>query len=144
MNISGILEKVEKAENELSKKAAQMEKTYGSSLDAPVAKDVKVIPDSPEGYNRPYLRESTREEIYNNSPKDSSGRYLDANTGLPIDGKPDIGHKPGHEFWREAKKAYNEGLTQQEFNEKMNNPNLYQLEDPHNNRSHRFEDKSEF
>jgi len=32
-----------------------------------------------------------------------------------------------------------EGLTQQQFNERMNDPDLYQLEDPSTNRSHRFE-----
>lgn len=135
---------IEKLGNELSKQASQMEGKYGKSLDSPVAKDIRVVPDSPEGYHRPHLRKSTVNEIYKNSPQDKSGRYLDANTGQPINGKPDIGHKPGHEFWREARKACDSGLTQAEFNEKMNNPGLYQLEDPHNNRSHRFEDKSEF
>lgn len=135
---------IEKLGNELSKQAAQMEKKYGTSLDSPIAKDVRVVPDSPEGYHRPYLRESTKREIYNNAPRDRFGRYLDANTGFPINGTPDIGHKPGHEYWREARKAYNARLTQAEFNDKMNNPRLYQLEDPHNNRSRKFEDKSGF
>lgn len=85
-----------------------------------------------------------KQEIFDKAPKDSQGRYLDANTGLPIEGTPDIGHKPGHEHWREAKKAFDEGLTQQEFNDRMNDPDLYQLEDPHNNRSHKYEDKSEY
>lgn len=57
----------------------------------------------------------------------------------PIDGKPHLGHKPGHEYWREAEKASAQGLTQKEFNDRMNNPDLYQLEDPRSNRSHRFE-----
>ena len=109
--------------NELSKRASQMELKKGASLDRPIAKEVRVVPDSPEGYHRPYLRESTKREIYNNSPKDKLGRYLDANTGLPINGTTDIGHKPGHEYWREARKAYNERLTQTEFNERMNKIN---------------------
>lgn len=102
------------------------------------------VPDSPEDYRRPYLRKEVVDEIYARSPKDKQGRYLDPNTGKPIDGKPDIGHKPGHEHWREAKKAFDEGLTQKEFNDRMNNPDYYQLEDPSNNRSHKFEDKSEY
>lgn len=85
-----------------------------------------------------------KQEIFDKAPKDSQGRYLDANTGLPIEGTPDIGHKPGHEHWREREKAFDEGLTQQEFNDRMNDPDLYQLEDPHNNRSHKYEDKSEY
>ena len=32
-----------------------------------------------------------------------------------------------------------EGLTQQEFNERMNNPDYFQIEDPHENRSHAHE-----
>lgn len=49
--------------------------------------------------------------------------------------------KRGHEFWREKKKAESEGLTQEEFNDRMNNPDLYQLEDPSSNRSHKHEEK---
>ena len=44
-------------------------------------------------------------------------------------------------FRREKAKAEVEGLTQKEFNDRMNNPDLYQLEDPSSNRSHRFEMK---
>lgn len=66
------------------------------------------------------------------------GRPLDPNTLKPIDGKPELGHKPGLEFGREAEVAKQQGLTQQEFSERMNDPDLYQLEDPSSNRSHRF------
>lgn len=131
--------------NELSKKATNMEKiTDQKQLDSPVAKDIRVVPDSPEGYNRPYLRADVKKEIYDNAPTDNAGNYLDANTGLPIVGTPDIGHKAGHEHKREALKAYNSGLTQSEFNDKMSNASYYQLEDLHNNRSHQFEDKSSY
>ncbi|MBN6073713.1 HNH/ENDO VII family nuclease [Aggregatibacter actinomycetemcomitans] len=58
------------------------------------------------------------------------------------EGSYDIGHKPGHEHWREAAKAEAEGLTQKEFNDRMNNPDLYQIEDPKENQSHAHEDKS--
>ena len=102
------------------------------------------VPEKPEDYRRPYLRKEVVDEIYARAPKDKQGRYLDPNTGKPIEGKPDIGHKPGHEHWREAKKAFDEGLTQKQFNDRMNNPDYYQLEDPSNNRSHKFEDKSEY
>ena len=102
------------------------------------------FPQSPEGYERPYLRAEVKKEIYDNAPKDKEGRYLDPNTGKPIEGTPDIGHKPGHEHWRESKKAYEEGISQEEFNDRMNNPDYYQLEDPSNNRSHKYEDKSEY
>ena len=47
--------------------------------------------------------------------------------------------KTGNEFWREKAKAEAEGLTQKQFNDRMNNPDLYQLEDPISNRSHQYE-----
>lgn len=105
-------------------------------------KPKETVPKSPEDYRRPYLRENTRREIFENAPTNRDGKYLDPNTGKPIEGTPDIGHKPGHEHWREAKRAYSEGLTQEQFNDRMNNPDFYQLEDPSSNRSHKFEDKS--
>lgn len=143
MNLESLKDSLEKVvDNGLKKLAEKAEKMDLSSIDQPIAKEVKDIPDSPEGYRRPHLRKEVKEEIYRNAPKDSQGRYLDANTGLPIEGTPDIGHKPGHEYRREAKKAYDEKLTQEEFNDKMNDASLYQLEDPHNNRSHKYEDKS--
>ena len=127
---------------EIDKKALRMESRQGgNSFDRPVIKEIRVVPDSPEGYNRAYLRENVVIEIYAKAPKDAAGRYLDANTGLPIQGKPDIGHKAGHEFKREAQIAYKEGLTQKEFNDKMNDSKYYQLEDLHNNRSHKYEAK---
>ena len=75
------------------------------------------------------------------SPRALDGRIIDPNTG-PFEGKPDLGHKPGQEFKTHKEQAQNVGLNQQQFNNKMNNPDLYQLENPSSNRSRRFEDKS--
>ncbi|MGE8399346.1 MAG: GH-E family nuclease [Burkholderiales bacterium] len=55
---------------------------------------------------------------------------MDPNTNRPIDGKPDLGHKTGNEHRTEAASAKSEGLTQKQFNDRMNNPDKYQLEDP--------------
>lgn len=88
---------------------------------------------------RPYIRQSVRQEVERRAEKNEKGQFLDANTHQPIEGKYDLGHKAGHEHWREAEKAESEGLTQEEFNERMNNPDLYQIEDPHENRSHAHE-----
>jgi len=88
---------------------------------------------------RPYNRVGTRRPVEEDAPRMADGRAIDPNTKRPIDGKPDFGHKRGHEFWREKAKAEQEGLTQKEFNDRMNNPNLYQLEDPSSNRSHAYE-----
>ena len=91
--------------------------------------------------HRPYIRKGTRAEVDARAPRDELGRAIDPNEGIPIEGKPDLGHKPGHEFRREKAKAEAEGLTQKEFNDRMNNPDLYQLENPSSNRSHKFEQK---
>lgn len=89
--------------------------------------------------HRPYIRQEVRQEVENRAQKNSKGQFLDANTHKPIDGKYDMGHKPGHEFWREAEKAEKEGLTQEQFNNRMNNPDLYHIESPRENRSHSHE-----
>ena len=89
--------------------------------------------------HRPYIRKEVREQVEANAEKNEKGQFLDANTKEPIDGQYDLGHKPDHEFWREKERAESEGLSQEEFNEKMNDPDLYQIEDPHNNRSHQYE-----
>lgn len=93
--------------------------------------------------HRPYIRQSVRAEVEDRAQKNEKGQFLDANTGQPIEGKYDLGHKTGHEFRSEKAKAESEGLTQKEFNDRMNNPDLYQIEDPSSNRSHQFEAKED-
>ena len=95
------------------------------------------------GFHRPYIRESVRAEVENRAQKNEKGQFLDANTGKAIEGQYDLGHKAGHEHWREAEKAEKEGLTQEQFNDRMNNPDYYQIEDPHENRSHAHEQPKE-
>ncbi len=89
--------------------------------------------------NRPYIRDSVRAEVESRAQKNEEGQFLDSNTGKPIDGQYDLGHKQGHEHRREVAKAEEEGLSQKEFNDRMNDPDLYQIEDPHENRSHAHE-----
>lgn len=89
--------------------------------------------------HRPYIRESVRAEVESRAQRNEKGQFLDANTGKPIEGQYDLGHRRGHEHRTEVAKAEDEGLTQSEFNERMNDPDLYQIEDPHENRSHEHE-----
>ena len=89
--------------------------------------------------HRPYIRKATRIEVESRAEKNDKGQFLDVHTHQPIDGKYDLGHKAEHEYWREAQKAEKEGLTQKQFNDKMNNPDIYQIESPHENRSHAHE-----
>jgi RHS repeat-associated protein len=106
-------------------------------LTGPLGKALTAV----KGLRRPYLRKGVRAEVDARAPRDAAGRPLDPNTGVPIEGKPDLGHKPGHEFRREKAKAQAEGLTQKEFNDRMNDPDLYQIENPSSNRSRRYEQK---
>lgn len=89
--------------------------------------------------HRPYIRQEVREEVERRAEKNEKGQFLDANTHEPIEGQYDLGHKAGHEHWREVEKAEQEGLSQEEFNDRMNNPDYFQIEDPHENRSHAHE-----
>ncbi|MBQ9172645.1 MAG: HNH/ENDO VII family nuclease [Bacteroidales bacterium] len=73
--------------------------------------------------------------------RDEFGRFKDANEGSPINGKYDLGHKYGEEFRKHKADAETRGLIQKEFNDLMNNPDLYQIEDPHINRSRKYEEK---
>jgi RHS repeat-associated protein len=101
-------------------------------------------PDKPatpqsKGLRRPYIRQGVRQEVERNAPRTPDGRPIDPNTGKPIQGKPDLGHKPGNEFRTEKANAEQRGLTQRQFNDEQNNAQKYQLENPSTNRSHRFE-----
>jgi hypothetical protein len=99
----------------------------------------KVALDTSRNLRRPYIRDEVRREIERRAPKTRDGRFVDPNTGQPINGPYDMGHRRGHEFWREESNALKQGLTQKQFNDRMNNPELYQIEDPSVNRGHRFE-----
>ena len=90
--------------------------------------------------HRPYIRKSTKEGV-EELPKGLDGRYIDPRDMKPFDGKPDFGNKPGHEYRKEKTKAEQEGLTQPQFNDRMNNSKLYQWENPHLNRGHKYEQK---
>ena len=91
------------------------------------------------GLNRPYIRADVRAEVERRAQKNDQGQFLDANTKKPIEGKYDLGHKAGFEHWRVAERAERDGLTQKDFNERMNDPDYYQVEDPSENRSHKHE-----
>ncbi|MDR1802841.1 MAG: HNH/ENDO VII family nuclease [Treponema sp.] len=91
------------------------------------------------GLHRPYIRAEVRAEVERRAARNEEGQFLDANTGKPIQGQYDLGHVPGHEHHRELQKAEEEGLSQEVFNKRMNNPDLYQIEDPSENRSHSHE-----
>jgi len=91
------------------------------------------------GLHRPYISVKTREIVEERALKNEDGKFLDANTGKVIEGSYDLGHKPGHEWRRLEQKAQEHGWTQEELNAYAQNPSWYQVEDPHENRSHKHE-----
>lgn len=146
------------ASNEDADKAAQIAALADSTLMAAhalrtktlptvapsAASKPKTLPDAlapKKELHRPYLRKATRAAIEAAAPRDAKGRPIDPNTLKPIDGKPDVGHKTGNEYRREKAKAEADGLSQSQFNDRMNDPSKYQLEDPSSNRSHKHEQK---
>jgi hypothetical protein len=103
-----------------------------------VAKAIDKASDATK-LHRPYIRKSTREAVEAAAKRAPDGKFLDANTGKVITGKYDLGHASGKEFWRQRDMAMSKGLEQKKFNDYMNNPTFYRIEDPILNRSHKFE-----
>lgn len=87
------------------------------------------------------IRQGTYAKIVENQPVNEAGEMIDPNTKQVLSGKVDIGHKPGHE-WRINKQEYErKKYTRKQVIEAENNPDIYQLEDPSSNRSHKYEKK---
>jgi len=86
------------------------------------------------------LRKATREEVQTRQPRNADEELVDPNTGEPLlSGEIDVGHKPGQE-WRKRQQLHRDrGSTRDEVIEAENDPDLYQLEDRSENRSHRHE-----
>lgn len=84
---------------------------------------------------------ATKAKIQDAAPKTKDGDFIDPNTGqiVPAEGPFHYGHKPGHEWRCIREKAIRLGWTKQELREYVNNPDLYQIEDPTSNMSHRYE-----
>lgn len=93
--------------------------------------------------HRPYIRKGVRQEVERRAQKNEKDQFLDANTGQPIEGKYDMGHKTGHEYRTALAEAEEQGLSQSEFNDLQNNSDIFQIEDPSSNRSHAFEQKDQ-
>ena len=116
--------------------------TRPGHLPPPAEPETNLHPQTAGHYlRRPYIRKAVRDEVEARALKTPDGKFIDRNTGEPIEGPYDLGHVRGHEFWREQERAEGEGLSQEEFNDRMNNPDYYQIEDPSSNRSHRFEQR---
>lgn len=74
-------------------------------------------------------------------PKTADGAYyIDANgIKYPVQSKYDFGHVYGKEFQDLQQQAHAENWSRQRWNDAMNNPKLYEIQDIPGNRSHRYE-----
>jgi Domain of unknown function (DUF4157)/HNH/ENDO VII superfamily nuclease with conserved GHE residues len=89
---------------------------------------------------RPSLWQATKDAIKKAAKKNTDGKFLDANTGEVIEGEPVYGHKYGRENRRLILEASEKGMTQEQFNQWVNeHPEWFQTETKANNESHRFE-----
>ena len=89
---------------------------------------------------RPSLWQATKDAIKKAAKRNADGKFLDANTGEVIEGEPVYGHKYGRENRRLILEASEKGMTQEQFNQWVNeHPEWFQTETKANNESHRFE-----
>ncbi|WP_157115924.1 HNH/ENDO VII family nuclease [Nocardia puris] len=74
-------------------------------------------------------------------PKDPRNEYFLGANGVkyPVDSRPVMGHRYGHEFWRMREDALREGMTWKEFCDYVNDPKFYRIEDAPGNSRHTFE-----
>jgi hypothetical protein len=93
--------------------------------------------DAGETLYRPYLRVSTIDAIKANT-QTMDGNFLDPRGDI-IEGDYQIGHKYGYEFYKFKSWAEGLNMSQLDFNDYMNNPDFYQIEDPLSNMSHKYE-----
>jgi uncharacterized protein RhaS with RHS repeats len=94
--------------------------------------------------NRVKLRMGTIEQIKENALKTPDVDFInpdDAGNIIPKEGPYDIGHKTGQEWWKRKEMHKEKGSTRKEVIEEENNPDLYQIQDPKANRSHKYEKK---
>lgn len=114
----------------------------GGGADTPIADGCDAGNSSADPHRRPSgYRSGVRDQVWNNAIEASTGRVRDAVTGRFMSGLSpwDMGHLPGHEFWRHAIDARDRGLTRGEFLDEHNDPCNYRPELPSSNRSHRGE-----
>ena len=112
-------------------------KTSASNMDRAARGSIEAV--KRKGLHRPYIRKSVRQTVEDRGKKTVDSKWRDANTNEGFDGKYDLGHKPGYEFRTMKRWAEEKGMTQKEFNDYMNNPDFYQIENPSLNRNRRFE-----
>lgn len=93
--------------------------------------------------NRSYTRQETIDAVNANTRVDyNAGEIYDSISKKWVDpSNVELGHTTGNEFAYYRDWAESQGMTQQQFNDYMNNPEFYAWQDIYSNRSHKFEEK---
>ena len=102
------------------------------------------LPSNSDHYlNRPYIRQETIDAVNANTKVDyDTGQIYDSISRKWVDpSNVELGHTTGNEFAYYRDWAESQGMTQQQFNDYMNNPEFYAWQDIYSNRSHKFEEK---
>jgi hypothetical protein len=133
LKVEKAAEKIEETDKAV-KATAKSEKVVESAEKA-VVKSGTEATDATK--NRVKPRKSTIEKIKENQSKNEKGELLDPKSGDVLDqGKMDLGHKPGEEWWRCKEMYKTKGSTRKEVIEAENNPDLYHYEERSANQNH--------
>ena len=118
-------------------KAVDIAKASEKTLD--IVKDIEKGSDAMK--NRVKLQKGTKEAIQDASLK-KDGKFIDPNTGKPIEkGQEVYGHKTSQEWSKYKKDPANAGKSRKEVIKDQNDPNKYQIQDKKSNASHKYEEK---
>ena len=108
------------------------------------ASNVEVgLPSSSDHYlNRPYIRQGTIDVVneYTRVNYKTGQIYDEISRKWVNPSNVELGHTVGNEYWYWRNWAEEQGMTQVQFNDFMNNPEFYRWQDIISNRSHLYED----
>ena len=101
------------------------------------------IANTSEHYlHRPYIRQSTIDVVNANTKVNyKTGQIYDEISKKWVDpSNVELGHTTGNEYWYWRNWAEAQGMTQEQFNDFMNNSEFYRWQEITSNRSHLYED----
>lgn len=111
-----------------------------------IIKSRKLSTEEKKKYARGKFRKGKREEVWNQTRKDSpDGIVRDPVTQKEIKFEDDweMGHKEGHEFWKHQQSASERGVSREQFLDEINETGQYRPELPESNHGHLGELKTD-
>src|SRR5206468_8868300 len=116
--------------------AAEVEAEIIAAEAANAAQCVPTTTRSPKSYPRVKPRASTRAKVWRDNIEASTGRVRDPVSGRFMGGNKawDSGHRPGYELPKAQESAARRGITDQQWRNEQNDPDIYRPELPGSNR----------